>query len=464
MTAVVTDSFRQHLAELFLNEVLNSVDSNQFYVGIGKSDQYNDSDIVPTTYRTEREERLLRANLQSIVKVAASSLVIPRYNWSSGTLYDAWSDYVEGLPTNAYYVLTEDQEVYICLKQPKNEFGIPTASTVQPSYSRAGADQNYAFHTADGYVWKFCYQLSAVRSNNFLSASWMPIQNPAWETLGDSSSLNTFDLQQLAVRNRARGGQVIGAALISGGSGYTSAPTVTINGDGRYALATATIAGGAVVKIEMDNESEAFGIDYSFADITISGGGGSGASARAIVGPRLGFGRDMVRDLKGSSVMMNVKTSGSVSGTFIADGTQDFRQIALINNPLIRDGDGARFTGSSDKVLRKLRLSDPAEAVTFTSDTLIRGDNSGAAAFIDEIDSDIIYYHQNETTGFIQFENSELILESDGIGSGTIADSGIDITQSTVDPFTGNIFYVENRARVVRDIAQQEDIKIIISL
>lgn len=183
-------------------------------------------------------------------------------------------------------------------KTTKNEFGIPTTSTVQPSYSRAGADQNYAFHTADGYVWKFCYQLSAVRSNNFLSASWMPIQNPAWEALGDSSGLNTFDLQQLAVRNRARGGQVIGAILYSGGTGYTSSPTVTINGDGRYAEASATIAGGAVVKIEMDNESAAFGIDYSFADISITGGGGTGASARAIVGPRLGFGRDMVRDLK----------------------------------------------------------------------------------------------------------------------------------------------------------------------
>ena len=111
-----------------------------------------------------------------------------------------------------------------------------------------------------------------------------------------------------------------------------------------------------------------------------------------------------------------------------------------------------------------MQLRDVAEAVTFTSDTLIRGDNSGAAAFIDEIDSDIIYYHQNETTGFIQFDNGELIQESDGIGSGSIADSGIDITQSTVDPFTGNIFYIENRARVVRDLAQQEDIKIIISL
>ena len=463
MTAVVTDAFRKHLAELILSEVNNSLDSNEYYIGIGKSDQYNDSDIAPTTVRTTREERLMRANMQSIIKVATSSLVIPRYNWSSGTLYDAWSDYVAGLPVNNYYVITEAQEVYICLKQPKNDFGIPTTSTVQPSYSNQGADQNYAFQTTDGYVWKFCYQLSAVSSNNFLSASWMPIQNPEWNELGDSSNLNSFELQQLTIRNRARPGQVIGALLTSGGSGYSSAPTVVINGDGRQAEATATIAGGAVVKIEMNNESAAFGIDYSFADITLSGGGGTGAAARAIVGPKLGFGRDVISDLKGSSIMLNVKPTGSVSGTFIADGTQDFRQISLIKNIELRDSD-ALFTGSSNKVLRKLQLSDPAEAVTFTSDTLIRGDQSNAAAFIDEIDSDIIYYHQNEATGFIQFENGEIVAESDGIGSGTIADSGIDIQQSLADPFSGEIFYMENRARVVRDAAQQEDIKVIISL
>lgn len=464
MTAVVTDAFRKHLAELILSEITDTTDSSEYHIGIGKSDQYGDSDVVPSTFRTMREERMMRANLQSIAKVASASLVIPRYNWSSGTLYDAWSDDQVGLPTNNYYVLTEDQEVYICLKQARNEFGIPTTSTVQPSYSNAGADQNFAFRTADGYVWKFCYQLSAVRSNNFLSASWMPIQNPAWQEIGDSSSLNTFDLQQLEVKNHARNGQVIGATIISGGSGYTSAPTVTINGDGRFAEATATIAGGTIVKIEMNNESAAFGRDYTYADITLSGGGGTGASVRPIIGPYKGFGRDIVSDLKGSSIMMNVKTSGSVGGDFIANGTQDFRQILVIKNIENRDSDGVIFTGSSDKVLRKMQLTDAAEAVTFTSDTLIRGATSGAAAFIDEIDSDIIYYHQNEATGFKQFQNSEIIAESDGVGSGTIASSGIDITQSDADPFTGEIMYMENRARVIRDLTQEEDIKVIISL
>ena len=68
MAAVITDTFRRYIANILFDAVSDISDSNQFYVGIGKSDLYNDSDIVIDPVRSLREERLARANLQSIKK------------------------------------------------------------------------------------------------------------------------------------------------------------------------------------------------------------------------------------------------------------------------------------------------------------------------------------------------------------------------------------------------------------
>jgi len=447
MTATVTDSLKKLIGNLLLTEIASTADSNEYYIGIGKSDEYNETDTVVDPSRTLREEREARNNLQSIKKVAAASFVIPRYNWASGTTYTAFDDNLVGLPANAYYVITEDNQVYICLQQGKNALGQTVPSTVKPSYTDAGVGNTQAFETSDGYRWKYLYQLSAARANSFLSANYVPIEFVS----GDSGSLNTFELDQLQVQGSAKPGQILGVTLTSGGSGYTSAPTVTSN-----AAATATISGGAVVKIEMNNESAGLGTGYTAANIELSGGGGAGAVARPIIGPLDGIGANPINDLKSTLIMLNTKPEGTESGAFIVDN--DFRQIVVFRNPENPDSDG-RVTGTSARGLKYLRMTAPASS--FTNDKLIRGASSDAGAFIDDIDSDLIYYHQNENTGFGTFQDGEVLNESDGAGTGTISDADL---KGVADPFSGELLYVENRARIVRDTAQQEDIKVVIAI
>lgn len=80
--------------------------------------------------------------------------------------------------------------------------------------------------------------------------------------------------------------------VVNPGSGFTSAPTITINGDGTGATAAATILNGQIQRIDIVNR----GIDYTRATVTISGGGGSGAVATAIIDGRVGTIRTVYYD------------------------------------------------------------------------------------------------------------------------------------------------------------------------
>jgi hypothetical protein len=71
-------------------------------------------------------------------------------------------------------------------------------------------------------------------------------------------------------------------ALDAGGSGYTSAPKVTITGGGgRGAKAVATVSGGVVTDVRLTQRGRGF---ESTPSVSLSGGGGSGASVSANLG------------------------------------------------------------------------------------------------------------------------------------------------------------------------------------
>ena len=76
------------------------------------------------------------------------------------------------------------------------------------------------------------------------------------------------------------------------GTGYISAPTVTITGDGTGAIAEAVIVNGRIQNINIVNR----GTDYTRAVVTITGGDGYGAKAVAVVDGRVGTLRTIYYD------------------------------------------------------------------------------------------------------------------------------------------------------------------------
>ena len=449
MAAIVTNNLRTHQSDLLLTEILADADSDRYYIGIGKSDVYNSTDTTITPLQSDQNERDVRHNLQSIKKVEASSMVIPRYNWSSGSVYSAWSDASVGIPTNSYYVLTDINEVFIVIKQAKNASGVAQTSTVKPEVP-AGRDRDKPFELSDGYVWKFMYGLSAGRANSFLSAGFIPV-----EKIGTAS--NAFETDQKAVQTAAIGGQIIGIELESNGEGYSSAPTVTIRGNGSAAAATATLSGGQVVKVELNNESAGLGSGYDFAEVLFSGSNTKPAKARAVIGPKAGLGADPRNDLKASSVMLNIKPDGTVSDTFITGNS--FRQISLFKGMRQSDSSvaGGIFTGTSSLALRSMKS---ANASNLTIGRIISdGSTPPKKAFIDDISGTSIFYHQNDSTGFGVFDSGATI--SDGIQSISVDSANI---SAGVNPYTGDLFYIDQRAKILRADAQQEDIKVILTV
>ena len=81
----------------------------------------------------------------------------------------------------------------------------------------------------------------------------------------------------------ASGGTAVGSvAITSGGSGYSSEPTVAITGGGGTgATAVATVANGVVTGVTVTNEGSGY---TSAPTISFTGAGGSGATATAYVG------------------------------------------------------------------------------------------------------------------------------------------------------------------------------------
>ena len=461
MAAIITQDLKKQVIEYIFDDITDSAGA-KYYIGIGKSDQWNDSDIATTPEQTEREIRNFRLGIQSMKRVADFSFVVPRNNWISGTTYSAYNDNLGGHTVTPYYVMTDTNAVYLCVRQGKNALGIAVASTVKPT----GVDTTTKTY-ADGYAWKFLYTITTPNLSAFLAANYHPVLSQG--KLDSDGSGNVTSLSQLVeqkgIQNAAINNSLAGVQLLTGGAGYTGTPTVTIKGNGTGARAIATVSGGAVTKIEMDESAGTLvlGSGYNYAEAVLSGGSPTtAATARVKLSPKGGFGKDPRNDLRSRAIMFNTKPSGTEttgdSSEFIIGAA--FRQIGIIRNPL--DSADVAFTATAGNSLNRLKMAT-ATGLSFTIGSTLTGGTSAAKAIIDRKDSDELYYHQTEATGFISFSQGEGVADSDG-NTGTLLNTTSFSLKPKAMPFTGDLLYVENRASVLRAADQTEDIKVIIEI
>lgn len=513
MSASISDDFKR----LFLDGIWRSFynldvdsdrDSDRYYIGIGRCEPWDNATDTPPAANPDKETSIgFRSGLQGVKIVNDLSYVVPRYNWSAGSIYSAWSNKYHSETTvgalrdipGSYYVITDEQNVYVCLQQGMTDEGVirnslykPTNITPEPF--EAGPD---------GYVWKFLYNVGVYNSRRYLTSEWIPVERIEDSNNGGplASTLSASRLTQVLNQILAVPGEILSIDVDSGGKGYTSSPTVKVHGydvdsaDEAKAYARINSEGKVfqiVMKADQSSGSYSFGRGYDERTyITLSGGGGTGAK----VSPQVyvdsgGMGHDPRKDLNASALMFTARIIGDERKNFSVDN--DFRQVGLIRNPM-RDslndsqyagivGDSA-FTGVRGNALRKIYVTAGLDEEMTTLDNTVTGVNSNASAILDYydiyIDSDccdstqnttnhVLYVHQTRETGFSHFQKSETVTVSDGAGTVTIvphADSDMPALRwADVDAYSGELLYVDNREAIDRDEDQTEDIKIVIDL
>ena len=132
--AVITNKLKKQVIDSIKTDFDNA--SNRYYIGLGKSEQFNTADTVPDALNHDFEERTFRNALQAIMEVSDFTFVVERENWSAGTKYSAYNDKQVANPNPSYYVMNDENQVYICIQQGKNANGDVVNSTVKPQVKR----------------------------------------------------------------------------------------------------------------------------------------------------------------------------------------------------------------------------------------------------------------------------------------------------------------------------------------
>jgi hypothetical protein len=271
------------------------------YAAIGNNYEYPNE---PTPISPADNEQYLQyeAHREFIgaKKITTSDVshVVPRYDWSSGTVYSMYRDTDEDMYERSYYVLTNEYNVYKCLYNNKG-----ASSTVKPT-----GFSTDAFTTSDGYTWKYLYTVSLGDANKFLTTLHMPVK-----TISASDGSTESD-RQLAVQNAAVNGAIEILETVNIGSGYHTVANGVVEAGGKSSIRLS--ASGGNPPSPLDNY-------YNGSSVYIISGTGAGQLRRII-------------DYDGSTKTCTVNTAyATVPNT-------DSRVIVSPTVTIIGDGVGAK--------------------------------------------------------------------------------------------------------------------------
>ena len=461
MPAIVTKDFRVHNARQFSESFGESADT--YYLGIGRpqafaNDQaFNDgTDTSPPTPvdSVGSVEYYVYDDILSAKKVTSSdvSLVIPRRNWTTGTVYDYYRhDYGEinsagntittdsgasNLLDGLIYVMNSSFDVY---KVIDNNGG--AASTTEPT----GNKTTSVFSTADSYKWKYMYSLTASEQANFMSTDFIHV------------STNASDISTTA-------GAIEHVKVTAGGSGGSNGTytNVDIRGDGSSGKCTVVVSSNAVSSVTITTA----GSGYTYASVKASDiGNVSGADIDFIISPPGGHAADVIAELGGFFVMMNVDfTQGDGSGDF--NTTNDFRRIVLLRNPT-DSTTGSTATATTLDGTKSMTFSGTPGS--FQADEKITQASSGAVGFVVDFNSTtkVLRYIQPQFTnqGVDSDGNLTAFSSTNTVTGATSSATGTPSSHDTTPELTadtGDILYIENRKPITRASDQTENVKLIV--
>ena len=137
----------------------------------GASSDADDTDASIDSAKIEQLQNLYTTFYRTI-KRNEVSFVVPRYNWTSGTVYFPWQSQGQDAGKEAFYVLNKtNMMVYLCTsdnKDNRKDMRGKVASTTSPTHKKGIVSYR------DGYSWLALYKIDWA-TQQFLTASWLPV-------------------------------------------------------------------------------------------------------------------------------------------------------------------------------------------------------------------------------------------------------------------------------------------------
>ena len=496
MSAIITEKFRQHNADQFV-ESFSETSNSTYYLFVGKATAYTSSttggsDSTPPAPADAPGDTEFYAwdSMLAAKNVTSSdvSYAVPRRNWANGDTYDMYDDDISSSSTttsgasnlydSTFYFMTSDYRVYKVLD---NNAGAAYSGAEPTSTSTSPFELG-------GYVLKYMYAITTSEAAKYLTSDFIPVSDDSTITAAATD-----------------GG--IESLKITAGTGYTNGTYyAAIYGDGTSAgtssggIVRITVSGGTIQSFGLtagsDTTIHAGGAAYTFGTVNLASGytfsdsglsstsaiGGSGGEIEVVISPKNGHGYSAIKELGGHYVMTATTLTQAENDDITT--SNDFRQVGLVVDPTTY---GTSTVASSSTARQTYVIKASSVSGTFEVDEKITQATSGAVGKVVEYDStlSLLYYQQerfgdfgtNSTTGdhsvftgtnvitgatssatFTPSANSETI---------TLANNNTLATTSgyanpELQPDSGNIVYLENRKPIQRDSDQTEDIKLII--
>jgi hypothetical protein len=214
--ANVCDKFRQNFKQTFIDHfamMFGNLSTDKWFLSIGKplpwvSSAGETDNLPPAALDTEQTEIEFWQNALAHKRITIDdiSIVVPRYDWTIGAVYQPYRSTVDLFNRDnpyIFYVLVDDERVYKCID---NNYGAP--STIAPTHTDTDVKT-----LSDGYRWKYMYSITesrrkfllkgGLRTSGTLRPGYMPVENI--EALG----INDERYLQFAVQNAAVDGEIV---------------------------------------------------------------------------------------------------------------------------------------------------------------------------------------------------------------------------------------------------------------
>ena len=496
MSAIITEKFRQHNADQFV-ESFTETSNSTYYLFVGKATAYTSattggSDSTPPAPADAPGDTEFYAwdSMLAAKNVTSSdvSYAIPRRNWANGDTYDMYDDDISSSSTttsgasnlydSTFYFMTSDFRVYKVLD---NNAGAAYSGAEPTSTSTSPFELG-------GYVLKYMYAITTSEAAKYLTSDFIPVSNDSTITAAATDGK-------------------IESLKITAGTGYTNGTYyAAIYGDGTSAgtssggIVRITVSGGAIQSFGLtagsDTTIHAGGAGYTFGTVNLASGftfsdtglssasaiGGSGGAIEVVISPKNGHGFSAIKELGGHYVMTATTLTQAENDDITT--ANDFRQVGLVVDPTTF---GTSTVASSSTARQTYVIKASSVSGTFEGDEKITQATSGAVGKVVEYDStlSLLYYQQerfgdfgtNSTTGdHSVFTGTNVITGATSSATFTPSSSSETITLANnntlattsgyanpeLQPDSGNIVYLENRKPIQRDSDQTEDIKLII--